>query len=183
MNEEIIITAPEEADLNSAYEVFEKSIRDAFVCEGLHELKEMMYEEIEYKKKLLMQSVEDSDSENMFLLAKRGDLVIGTISYGPIGKEIRDCTGDSLGHLGELGSLYVLPEYQNRGAGSLLIKALANHLTQSGIEEFCLDSGYKRAQKRWKTKFGQPYRIVRDYWGEGSDHMIWVCRSEDYSGD
>jgi len=180
MTEEIIIVRPEASDLKSAFEVFEKSIKDAFVKEGLQDLSQLMLEEIELKKNLLKRSVAEDDADTFFLVAKKGNLVTGTISYGPIGKEIRDCTGGALDHLGELGSLYVLPEYQEKGTGRLLIKELARYLHQSGISEFCLDSGYKRAQKKWMRKFGVPYLIMKDYWGEGSDHMIWVCSTCDH---
>lgn len=182
MTEDIIIARPEESDLKSAFEVFDESIRDAFDKEGLQELSQLMQEEIRLKKDLLRQSVEETDTDTFFLIAKAGDLVTGTISYGPIGKEIRDCTGGRLDHLGELGSLYVRPDDQDRGTGRLLIKELTRYLHESGISEFCLDSGYKRAQKKWMRKFGDPYLIVKDYWGEGSDHMIWVCRTDDHIG-
>lgn len=182
MTGEIRIVKPMETDLISANEVFERSITDAFMREGLQDLSELMLEEIALKKKHLRRSVTDEDSEITFFIAKIDQLVVGTISYGPCGKEIRDCTGESLDHLGELGSLYVLPEYQEKGVGSLLIKALARYLNESGILAFCLDSGYKRAQKKWMNKFGKPYSIVKDYWGEGSDHMIWVCKAVDYIG-
>lgn len=180
MREEIIISKPEEADLISGCEVFEKSIRDTFLREGLQDLKELMLEEIEFKKSSLRNSVMEKETDTCFLVAKKNDLVIGTISYGPCGKEIRDCTENGLDHLGELGSLYVHPEYQEMGVGRLLILALVHDLNQRGIEAFCLDSGYKSAQKKWINKFGTPYRIVKDYWGEGGDHMIWVCKTADY---
>lgn len=50
MTEEIIIVRPEESDLKSAFEVFEKSIKDAFVKEGLQDLSQLMLEEIELKR-------------------------------------------------------------------------------------------------------------------------------------
>jgi len=80
-----------------------------------------------------------------------------------------------LDHLGELGSLYVAPSYQNQGIGSALIKEMMIFLKEQGIEQFCLDSGYKRAQTRWLRKFGEPYKVVKDYWGPDSIHMVWLC--------
>jgi len=116
----------------------------------------------------------------LFMLAKTGDLVIGTISYGPCGDDIKICTDNQLDAVGEVGSIYVLPEYYGQGVASALIGAMAAYLYQSGVEQFCLDSGYKHAQKRWLRKFGEPYKIAKDYWGEGSDHMIWLCKVIDY---
>lgn len=46
-------------------------------------------------------------------------------------------------------------------------------LQNRGIEEFCLDGGYTYAQKIWKKKFGEPNCLLKNYWGEGCDHMIW----------
>ena len=49
------------------------------------------------------------------------------------------------------------------------------YLNENKIEEFCFDSGYKQAQIRWINKFGQPYKIVKDFWAPGVDNMIWRC--------
>jgi len=60
--------------------------------------------------------------------------------------------------------------------GSALINAMVAHLYKQGLDQFCLDSGYKRAQKRWLRKFGEPYKVVKDYWGPDIDNMIWLCK-------
>jgi hypothetical protein len=52
-------------------------------------------------------------------------------------------------------------------------------LKSKGIEEFCLDSGYKIAQTIWKKKFGEPVYLLEDYWDKGNDHMIWRIRVSD----
>ena len=80
----------------------------------------------------------------------------------------------------QLGSLFVLPRYQGQGVGSALISAMVAHLYKQGIEQFFLDSGYKLAQKRWLRKFGEPYKVVKDYWGPDYDHMIWLCKVIDF---
>lgn len=51
--------------------------------------------------------------------------------------------------------------------------------TEPTKKEFCLDSGYTNAQKVWKKKFGEPDYLLKDYWGEGFDHMIWRGRTND----
>jgi GNAT superfamily N-acetyltransferase len=79
-----------------------------------------------------------------------------------------------------LGSLYVLPHFQGKGVGSALIQSMITFLHELGVEQFCLDSGFKSAQKRWLRKFGEPYKIAKDFWGEGSDHMVWLCQVTDY---
>lgn len=57
-----------------------------------------------------------------------------------------------------------------------MIEEMISYLEKRGIKEFCLDSGYKDAQKRWCRKFGNPYKIVKDYWGTGIDNMVWICK-------
>jgi hypothetical protein len=52
-------------------------------------------------------------------------------------------------------------------------------LQNRGIEEFCLDSGYLSAQKIWRKKFGEPDYLLKDYWGEGYNHMIWRIKVRD----
>jgi GNAT superfamily N-acetyltransferase len=121
-----------------------------------------------------------TDSNVYFLIAKLDDTVVGTISFGPCGEDIKKCTENLLDNVGELGSLYVLPCHQGQGVGSLLINAIVAHLYEQGIDQFCLDSGYKRAQKRWLRKFGEPYKVVKDYWGPDYDHMIWLCKVSDF---
>jgi hypothetical protein len=53
-------------------------------------------------------------------------------------------------------------------------------LSNKGIEEFCLDSGYMRAQKIWKKKYGDPNYWLENYWGEGYHHMIWRVKMDDF---
>lgn len=174
------ISNPTRADTKSAYHVFETSIRDAFDKEGLGHLKEDIYTEIEHKKHSLDASLELKDSDFYFLIAKINETVVGTISFGPCGEHIKKCTENQLDDVGELGSLYVLPRYQGQGVGSALINALVTDFYRQGIDQFCLDSGYKRAQKRWLKKFGEPYKVVKAYWGPDNDHMIWLCKVTDF---
>lgn len=113
------------------------------------------------------------------MVGKLNRRVIGTISFGPCGDDIRECTNNHLANVGELGGLYVLPEFQGQGVGSALIAAMIKHLQSMGVQKFCLDSGYKDAQRRWLRKFDEPYKVVKDHWGEDCDHLIWLCKVVD----
>lgn len=171
------IERPSRHDLGSAYIVFENAITLAFQQEDIIE---EASEEIEYKKSLIRASVENPDSEMIFLVAKLEGRVIGTVSFGPCGDDIRVCTNNELNHVGELGSLYVLPEYQGQGVGSRLIETMLQHLQSNGVKHFCLDCGLKVAQEKWLRKFGEPYKMLKDYWGKGSHHLVWLCDVADY---
>ena len=124
-------------------------------------------------------AVANPDSEVHFLVAKIDNRVIGTISFGPCGSDIKKCTNNELDAIGELGSLCVLPDFQGKGVGSALIHAMIKYLAELGVRYFCLDSGYQQAQRKWLRKFGEPYRIAKDYWGKGLDHMVWLYRVVD----
>jgi GNAT superfamily N-acetyltransferase len=99
--------------------------------------------------------------------------VIGSIEYGPVSQLIIDLTNGELKELVEVGTVYVHPDYQGTGIGTLLLNVMFLTLKNKGIEDFCLDSGYKRAQKIWTKKFGEPDYLKKDYWSPGFHHMIW----------
>lgn len=169
------------ADEISAGRVFEEAIPNAFSKEGLGDLTEDIQSEVEHKKRMLHASLTTGRSDTHFLVAKIGQRVVGTISFGPCGEDAKACTNNQFSDIGEFGSLYILPAYQGLGVGSALIRSMANYLNKQGVERFCLDSGYRRAQKRWQRKFGQPYAVVKDYWGPGSVHMVWLCSTSDFA--
>ncbi|QKS59101.1 hypothetical protein HUB98_24795 [Paenibacillus barcinonensis] len=34
---------------------------------------------------------------------------------------------------------------------------------------------------KWRREFGESYTVVNDYWGEGTDHMVWLCEVQDFT--
>lgn len=73
----------------------------------------------------------------------------------------------------ELGTFFVHPLYQRRGVGNMLLKTIYQEMSNYGVTEFCLDSGYREAQKLWRKKLGEPDYLLKNYWDAGCDHMIW----------
>ncbi len=167
------------ADLPSAAHVFAAAIPDAFDKEGLGHLQADIQAEVEQKERMLAASLAPA-AETHFLVAKLQGTVVGTVSVGQCNEDIRRCAGSQLHSVVELGSLYVLPGHQDQGIGSALIGAMMIHLTRSGVTQFCLDSGFRRAQQRWLRKFGAPFVVAKDYWGAGSDHIVWLCQVADF---
>ncbi|MBU2703498.1 GNAT superfamily N-acetyltransferase [Sporomusaceae bacterium BoRhaA] len=176
----LYIVRPTRDDVILAYQVFETAIADAFEKEGLGSEQKFINSEIMQKKRLLDAAIAQPNLDIDFLVAKLEEIVVGTISFGPCGEHIRECTEKRCHSVGELGSLYILPRYQGQGVGSALIAAMAEKLSKQGIDQFCLDSGYRRAQEKWLRKFGAPYKAIKDYWGPGSEHMIWFCNVADF---
>lgn len=175
----IIIAVPTILEENEIKNLFEITIRSAFEEQGVGHLSEFIEEEVETKMQMVKKFLE-CNNEYYFLVAKIEGSIVGAISFGSCGNIIRQCCEGQLNNVGELGSLYVLPEYQDQKIGSDLINSLILYLKQNQIENFCLDSGYKKAQKRWIRKFGQPYKIIKNYWGLNSDHFIWYCKVNDF---
>lgn len=185
----IVIRQPKLEDEPSARRMLEASISDAIRHEQISDLEEVRAYEISHKYALLHAALErgavedaestvDSTLQHWFLIAELEGEVIGSISFGPSNDTIRELVPEQLDQVGELGSLYVRPDYQNQGIGSRLIAALLEELAKRGIDRFCLDSGYRQAQTRWRRKFGEPYKVAENHWGSGSDHVIWLCRVE-----
>ncbi len=180
MLHQLKIERPLMKDIEAIHQVFEQSITNAIEKEGLGEQKDGILSEIEDKKQLLNLALNADDSRVHFWIAKIKDEVVGTISFRPCSDLIKELTENQIKDVGELGTLYILPAYQGKGIASALIQTLVDFLHENGIQQFCLDSGYREAQKRWTRKFGTPYKIVEKYWGENNDHMIWLCDVKDY---
>ncbi|WP_340401159.1 GNAT family N-acetyltransferase [Paenibacillus sp. FSL H8-0079] len=184
MDDKIIIEPLTRTDAEAACQVFETTIPAAFEQEGIGSLLDDIQHEIAHKRALIhtaLQPDHNKEANVFFLVAKMDDVIVGTISYVPCGAEIRECAEGRLNKIGELGSLYVLSDVQGQGIGSALILALVTELQRLGIQQFCLDSGYRIAQQKWQHKFGEPYVVAKNYWGEGTDHMVWLCRVQDFA--
>lgn len=177
------IRRPRIEDIEELNQFFSTTIKDTFAREGLSGLLDDIENEIENKKQYLKCDFDSNGRNRYFLIAvdKRCNKVIGTIEYGPASELINICTDGALKELNEVGTVFILPEYQRCGIGTLFLNIIFLTLLNRGIKEFCLDSGYTNAQKIWKKKFGEPDYLLKDYWGKGCDHMIWKRRTDDMS--
>ncbi|MEF7654941.1 GNAT family N-acetyltransferase [Bacillus thuringiensis] len=163
------IRRPNSDDLEELHLFFRIVITNTFKEERLSHLLDDIENEINTKKQYLKNDFDSNGEKRYFLLAidTNNDKIIGTIEVGPASTLINSCTGGVLKDLYEIGTVFILPEYQKKGIGSFLLHTM--FLTT----EYCLDSGYKKAQSIWTKKFGEPSYVLKDYWGESSDHMIW----------
>ncbi|MFJ8353828.1 GNAT family N-acetyltransferase [Bacillus paramycoides] len=171
----VAIRRPNSNDLDELYLFFRMVITNTYKDEGLSQLLDDKENEINTKKQYLKNDFDSNGEYRYFLLAidTSNEKIIGTIEVGPASTLINSCTGDVFKNLYEIGTVFVLPEYQRKGIGSLLLNAMYLTLLSRGITEYCLDSGYKKAQSIWTKKFGKPSYVLKNYWGESSDHMIW----------
>lgn len=166
-------------DIELINEFFEIVLRDTFERNGISGLVDLIVEEIEDKRRCLNQDIESDGKNRYFLIAKENDKIVGSIEYGQSNELISSCTNGELKELVEIGTVFVHPEYQKNGIGSRMLNLIFIELKKNSIKEFCLDSGYKSAQKIWTRKFGNPEYHLKDYWGEDTDHMVWRISVED----
>lgn len=172
------ITRPQVEDTEAINEFFRTILTDTFEKNDISKLKDLLEEEIECKKDYLQQDLKSGGRDRYFLIAKDEGRVISTIEYGHPNEVIMDCTKGEYKDIVEIGTVFVHPQYQNKGIGSMMLKLMFDELRNQGMNEFCLDSGYKKAQVTWTKKFGTPAYTLKDFWGEGADHMIWRVNIE-----
>ncbi|WP_307396183.1 GNAT family N-acetyltransferase [Bacillus horti] len=173
------IRIPKLEDIMDIHRLFRVVIEDTFNKEGLSYLKEDIEMEIDSKIKYLDQSLKRNGESRFFLLAVNEDKIIGTIEYGPSSQLINELTKGELKTIVEMGTVFVDPTQQRNGIGRMLFRALLLSMRANGIDEFCLDSGYRSAQKYWTKKLGQPDFVYKSYWGDENDHMIWRRKTID----
>lgn len=167
------IRRPTFDDRDTLHELFRRVITDTFEKENLAHLVEDREGEIRAKMNFLQRDYESQGTERFFWLAVMNDQIIGTIEYGPSSNLIHTLSDGTLKNVAEVGTVLVLPNYQHRGIGKLLFNKILITLRNRGMDEFCLDCGYRRAQRYWKKRLGDPDYLFENYWGEGNDHMIW----------
>ena len=176
---DIDIRRPRLEEKEELHQFFKIVVTDTHAREGLAYMTDAIDNEIEDKKKFLESDYSSNGENRYFLIALHKSMIIGTIEYALTGELINRCTNGALKGLFEIGTVFVHPDYQRQGVGNLLLNAMYHTLQDRGIKEFCLDSGYSNAQKIWKKKSGEPDYLIKDFWGEGYDHMIWRVKIAD----
>jgi len=175
----IEIRRPQIEDREQLQQFFQYTITDTYIKEGIEHLKEDLKNEIHSKMVLLEEDFNSNGEKYYLLIAFDGETIVGTIGYGYSNDLVNETTNDEFRKTIEIGTVYVHPEYQRKGIGKLLFSKILQELKVKGIEEFCLDSGYRLAQAYWRQKLGDPDYLLKDFWGEGSNYMIWRRKVKD----
>ena len=177
---DLIINRPDINDVLQIHELFSITIKNNFKEEGvLNTLEEEANNEIETLKQNLQFDFDTKGEKEHFLIAKLSDQVLGTIAFGAPNSIVRNHLKLEDLKIPEVKSVYVLPGFQGKGIGSLLLKVMLRLLKDKKINAFYLDSGYRKAQQFWKRKLGDPTWLLPDYWPGGNPHMIWHKRVDD----
>ncbi len=160
-------------DREAMKQFFTLVLTDTYRKEGLIDRVPEMEKEIQDKENLAQEDFESNGEKRYFLIALDNEKIVGTIEYGPTSQLVIECTDGELNGVIEVGTVFVHPDYQKQGIGTLLLNMIYLTFLNRNIKEFCLDSGFPRAQKVWKKKFGAPAYMLKDFWGAGFHHMVW----------
>ncbi|WP_338651551.1 GNAT family N-acetyltransferase [Lysinibacillus sp. Y5S-8] len=171
----LLIRRPEQSDIQTLHQFFFHVIQDTYAKEGIAELVDDQQREWAMKKQYVAMDLESQGKKRFFWVAvdEATNDIIGTIEYGEANEIIQQTMKEDLSHCPEIGTVFVHPDYQNRGIGTMLLQKMLTTLEKQKVHSFCLDSGYKQAQAIWQKKFGQPDYILEHFWGTNSHHMIW----------
>jgi len=177
----IVVRRPISNDRDELHRLFDVTIRRAFEREEAGDALDEIGEQICHKQALIDEDYDTSGADRYFLVATLGSKIVGTVCHGPCSDIIKACADRDVNGLHEIGSMYILPEYQGKGIGKILLNAMYLVLLSKNIEEFCLDSGYDTAKRIWRKLLGAPSLVMKDYWAQGVDHHIWFRKLDEVS--
>lgn len=168
-------TEPLPADTAELHTLFRLSITDAFRQEGIDRCcPDDLKREISNQEMVLRQYLTGQAGRiGRFLIARGGGKILGTIACGDANEAIKAYLKADFLATPEIKCLYILPDFQGRGIGTALFAAMVNILKQAGVESFCLDCGYQRAQRFWIRTLGEPTVVLADHFARGAHFMIW----------
>jgi len=170
------IRKPKIDEIKEIDELFTKTVKDNFKEERVIDpVNKLVNEVIEDLRNNLRLYFDPKNTEEYYLIASSQEKIIGVIAYGKPSKLIYENMKINNKFTPEIKSVYILPNYQNKGVGRILFRKILEVLEENAFKEFCLDSGYKRAQYYWGKLLGNPKIILNDYWNKGNHHMIWNC--------
>lgn len=151
---------------------FEEVISHTIEKEGIVDFVDDIGDEIEDKMEKFSLALRENTRFRFFVAIKE-ETIIGTVSINELGDFAKQHIDVDPKKVLEIGSVYVKPDYQSLGVGKKLLTHALVILKQGGCQYYLLDSGYIRAQKTWWHLLGEPYKILKDFWGNGYDHMFW----------
>jgi len=162
------------SDIFETERFLRKTIRFAFEQDGIGDQENNILSEITSKTQLLRQAVETNHEQIHFWCARIGREIAGTIALIPPENLILEYLDIVPEKVPEISTVYVHPEYQRQGIGTKMFHAVLDLLQQRRFTRFCLDCGYQKSQEFWIHRLGSPDVTLKNYWGPGINHMIWI---------
>lgn len=169
----ITYTQPKLEDKVSLKSHYASVIAHTFMVDGIDDPEDLQTE-IETKYGYIDCYYRGADTH--FIVAKDGKRIIGGVAIYRPNQDVHQLMDGNLDHLYEMGSLYIHPDYQGQGIGSVLIKEMQDYMRAHGATSYCFDAAYTLAIDTWTKRFGTANYIFENYWGEGEPHHIWIVQ-------
>lgn len=175
----IVITRPAKNDETELESLFTEVILDAFKQDGIESRHKAIQEEVDKQMNFFRQDIHTHGADVFFFIARTEGKIVGTIACSKASELLKQHLDADLEYVPEITTVYVLPQFQGKGIGSMLLKKMLAHLNEKGFKEACLDGGYRKSQGYWIKKIGHPDVTLKDYWGKDLHHMMWHRKLED----
>ena len=166
-------------DISHLKNLFEKTISEIFERNNIEDKSEIEHEIIDKIDKV-SKAIFEEESIARFFVVEIENTIVGIAGFSLINNDIKNNfeNNENNENSYELGTVYVLPEFQRKGIGSLLINTVLENIKNMGIHEFYLDCGYRTSQSYWIEKFGKPYVNIENRFGNNQDYMIWKVKTK-----
>lgn len=158
------------SDKENASALFEACLADLIRREGIDE-PGLLENEMERLNRVAAASLQYRDP--CMYIAESGGILLGTIAVlppGPMAALHANAAEPDI----EIGCVYIHPDHQRKGVGHFLIRSAIAMAKESPASRFFLDAGFSSSRAYWTKKLGNPSIILKDYWGKGQPHAIWV---------
>lgn len=171
------IRQPRLSDFSKIQKLFVESIENTFKLNSIEDELECNFEIID-KTRRVKRYLENVEPIVEFIIAEDSNVICGIAGLYPITKLIRENVKTATLHNFEIGSVYILPQYQRKGIAKKLFCYLIDEMIKQGIKDFYLDCGYTTSQKYWKQLLGEPSLSFENYFNSGDYYMIWKNKTK-----
>lgn len=158
------------SDKENASMLFEDCLAGLIFREGINE-PGLLQEEVERLNFAVDASLQNQDT--YFFVAEKSGKLIGTIALQPPGA-ISSLHASAENPKFEIGCVYVHPAFQRLGVGNFLFHSVKEQARLHLSGRFVLDAGFSSSRTYWTKQLGEPSIILKDYWGVGQPHAIWI---------
>lgn len=178
LNKNIKIRLCKKSDREKIIPFFHEMITDTFIQNKIDLLTDDLSDEIESKISFFGNVVEGSLKNENLYVAELNNSIVGTIRIGKSTDLMNKLTNGLTAPLYSFGSVLIHKQQQKQGVVNLLLLKVFQEFKINNISEVCFDCGYEIAQKIWSKKFGAPTFAFQNFYGDNTDHTIWIVEVE-----